>query len=109
VQEPAQDVAAQLVGAEHMPFGERRRELVRHLDPDRIGQTQAPGETAPNPRRAMTSTLPTAGRWRMKRDRTGASLMPGAPRIDRGVDDIGEQVPYDDEHAVSINRPISTG
>src|SRR5437667_129333 len=42
-------VTSQLVGAEHMPFGERRRELVRHLDPDRIGQTQAPGEDGAEP------------------------------------------------------------
>ena len=51
VEEPAQHVAAELVGAQHMSLAQGRGELVPHLDLDRIGQAQPTREAGAEPKK----------------------------------------------------------
>ena len=92
VQQPAQDVATQLVGTEHMPLGQGRGELVPHLDLDRVGQTQTAREARAEQEEGDHDHAAHGGTMAGEARQDGRLLSRQAhPRIDRRVDEIGER------------------
>src|SRR5215470_12343760 len=110
VKQPAQHVAAELVGAEQMALGERGGELVAHLDLDRVWQPETAREGRAEPQEGDDDH--TGQGWAMareSREHGGLSHDSRTLGSTAAYTRSATRLPITTSSAVSIKRPMSTG